>query len=391
MSSDYALGDPSWTELPLWQFQHSIPRSRGASTNPFATVIARSCLAGAIGVALITLGASLAIGQDATNPAEAEVDRLRGVWEGWSKSVHSMGASGFQFFGVCEEGTEPVSREDVLELVSKKVIPLVTDDFPTLEELRTMAQPPFPERKDKADPTKPHGAWRRYRFVQDGDLRRRDYEQFGDQFTVVTSSDGEQQYRSAMRLAELYLAPTGIRVATISDILYGSLLPQRTKAFTPEWKLEVLDGPRRQLRANAVDLEYDTESGFVYHHYVQLPPIQLFQERFQFLPVKSPQGISTPRIIVELVYRRSEGNPPPLSCFYIVVLDTFRLNPELAPKEFEIAVPAGTTVVWQAQPDIPVPLRKRFLPTRTTTVAVPNVKAFGMEAAFEPIKPDEPR
>ncbi|MFV0446015.1 MAG: hypothetical protein ACK5Q5_20760 [Planctomycetaceae bacterium] len=344
-------------------------------------------------IALALIVVSPVCGQESREELEREFLKVHDTWASWEDKISSIRVAGFEFFGVCDEATIETSSEFVRKMVESSLVPLVQKGPPTLDELRSVTLPLFVEGRDPSQPERPRGRWRTFTLVRDGGKVSKESEIAGVRKAAVRTPDGEQWYSGTDSRGSTFPTPTGLILEDVGDFVYrpSEGLPYDQDGKPSQEKLRTKfnvthEGAQHTRVASSYSaVEFDSLDGFVHEHRWSIPPIQKFSQRYQYLPVVTDAGIPVARVFTKMHFKKATGDPPPVSAFYVFVVNEIEINPVIDPQQFELAVPAGTAVQKYAATvrtrDTPAPEIEIASKDVTDLAAFTNRADFGQQKA----------
>jgi hypothetical protein len=278
---------------------------------------------------------------------EFEAARLKAIWDRWSSSAESIDVQGFYFFGVCQSAKCPFGRKEVYDLIDSGLVPIVEQGSPTLEVLQQLTQTAFLQYQDTDAPDHPFGMWRPYRFLQQGEWRRKDQVFDGRDSTIIRTPLGEQLYDSGLQQASVRVAPSGQAIESIQTFIHRPGLPNLKLDFL-DWAVE---GPDDQNRckishSHGWEVTYDDTLGMPLSHFTGSPDRPRYLERIQRLPLLTAADIPIPRIIADVNY--SSDGPASISQIKVFVVTEVILNEMIDETRFQLGVPENSTVIRYA-------------------------------------------
>jgi hypothetical protein len=294
------------------------------------------------------------LASDAPQELHQEVERVNGLWSAYQGAVQSLEVSGYQFFGTGGVDETQFTRDALIALIDERIVPLVESEHSaiTLAQLRRITDSALPQAAADGPQGQDglegqagaHGTWREYTFILSGERRRRTLV-YGDITShLLRDSDGEVLY-SSVSGATVRTDSTGLVLQDLKTFVYQPSLPRLDRLAVKPWQTVAgPQGPSKMLIAPGVQLEYQSETGFVYDHYLHVPRVHVYEERIQRLPQSNRDHPPVPRVFADLEFHRLPGDPPPLSAWYLYVLNSIRINAPVDESRFQIAVPEGTRV-----------------------------------------------
>lgn len=265
----------------------------------------------------------------AMDPArKAEIKRLQSIWKSWDKSVTPLEIKGFRYWGSFHQAENSFSHADFEKLVRDQIIPLIKSEKITQKNLQaTLDASPSLE-----------GYWRPFTLIASKDAIRLDDTIGGKIFSMVRIDGQELSYFETSRQANVYGTFTGLASASVSDYLYR---PPHTFQ-SPQWNFSCLDDKTCHLKFNTTLIEYDKQSGMIKHLQIRSRENNFIRERIQANEFVSKEGVPVPRLIANADYVRGASSVRRLELF---VLNQIKVNSEISPERFHLAVPAGVNVV----------------------------------------------
>lgn len=270
-----------------------------------------------------------------TASAQREVTHLEDLWQGWRHRTKTLRVEGRRLIGICQKPEAAITRDELMVLIFEQLVPMLKAGRPATEELGRLTAELFPEG---ADGLSTHGrasrGWESFKFLSGAGGRRTDFGTQDRSHVLVRKDGGEQKYDSNTGQAGLFPTETVLHMETLEDFLYTPQL-----ARIPALRVE-RPGKRQRLTNGRLILEYDSESGLPY-----LDSRRPFFERIQELPLPSNERIPFARLIGRVLYKKSPSGELLVRQAFVYVVDSVAVNQPVAEEDFEIAVPAGTTIV----------------------------------------------
>ncbi|QDU08999.1 hypothetical protein [Gimesia aquarii] len=280
-------------------------------------------------LAVVLMQSTLAAEDKTINPAtKAEIKRLQSLWKSWDKSVTSLELKGFRCYESFSQDQNWFSYTDFEKRIYDHIIPLIESDKITQKKLQATLD---------ASPSL-KGYWRPFTFTISKDATRLDDTIGGKTFSVVRIDDQEFSYFETSRQANVYGTFTGLKSLRVSEYLYR---PYHTFQ-NDQWDLSCSDDKTCQLKLNTMLIEYDKQSGMIKHFQVRSRKNKLIRKRIQTNEIVSKTGVPIPRLIA--VANSSRGSSS-ISSINLTILSQIKVNPEISPERFHLAVPAGVNVV----------------------------------------------
>lgn len=275
--------------------------------------------------------------------AAEEVTRLHGMWSAWRERIKTYRIRGWRFLGGHRTADNAVSRDDLLSLLKSDVVPLMeatAREGTPLDETRLtrLMSPLFPVAPESGR----YGVWQRFELAGTLDDRVARYSFGGDQRVLVRKDGQEQEYKSLSRQVSIRPTASPLQMEELSDFLHTPDLPALTR-------VESVEGGRRVLTNRSGDeecrLEYAPASGFVFRDTRRIGPSWYAAERICELPLITAEDVPFPRVAAQVHYHRSADSPVRVRMLLLYLVEHVTLNDAITDSEFEIAVPAGTTIV----------------------------------------------
>lgn len=316
-------------------------------------------------LAVVLMQSTLAAEDKTINPAtKAEIKRLQSLWKSWDKSVTSLELKGFRCFESFSQDQNWFSYTDFEKRIYDHIIPLIESDKITPKKLQATLD---------ASPSL-KGYWRPFTFTISKDAIRLDDTIEGKHYSVVRIDDQEFSYLETSLQANVYGTFTGLESLRVSEYLY-----RLHHTFqNDQWNLSCSDDKTCQLKLNTMLIEYDKQSGMIKHFQVRSRENKLIRKRIQTNEVVSKTGVPIPRLIA--VANSSQGSSSIIS-IHLTILSQIKVNPEISPERFHIAVPAGVNVVKFKSGGNHIPASKggERPPMLKTTAPISDLRSFAQQ------------
>lgn len=323
----------------------------------------------------------------ASDEAAAEVARLSTLWNGWQERTKSLKVEGWRFIGICRKAESAVTRDEMLDLVYSKLLPIVEAGELDRDALDKLTSELFSMDREQIQT---HGRigrrWERFTFLSSSIGKRAEYKSESGTKVMVRREGREQDYDSRIHQASLYPAETAMHMEKLDDFLYTTPLTR-----LPSLRIESGPNGRRHLTNGGFLLEYFPSSGFVFRDSRQLPTGAYLFDRIQELPFESTVGPPLGRLVARLNYRHDETERSLLQHAELYLVDSASNNPDVTDEDFKISIPTETTVVDFGK-EIPASATKadgRHLAQRVSG-PVEDALAYSQSSNFARVVPPKP-
>jgi hypothetical protein len=323
--------------------------------------------------------------------ATQEIKRLESIWADWFSKEKSIEVEGYRFIGVASHINGKLSRDNVLKIINKGLIPLVskTSGEISFDALDSTTNQIF--QKSKSQVGQPYGNWRKFTFLEHSGAVRLDEDFTGRVFTAIRSDGIEVQYGSGSSQASFYGTHSGLRIPKNKTFLFKGHVPN---TGLQHWLLDKSDPQKSHLHmfefpktktGRSILCDYNSTNGFVHYFAMKMTKDNFFTERFQNQNAEASSKIPFPRFFAEINYTRpKDGSLAKPFMVSIYVINHIVINGDYEPDRFKLRVPKGVNVVKfsQGMNHLP-PSRGGSRPQmEKTTSVVEDVAAFSQRAEF---------